>query len=91
MNADKYIEIICENLEEAVLKMSLEEEFILQQNNDPKHTAKKTNEFFEDSNIKLLEVASTKSRLESNRKFMECIGKVSLEKRKNKIVLKICN
>ena len=44
----------------------------LQQDNNPKHTAKKTNKFFEDSNIKLL--ASTKSGLESNRKFIECIG-----------------
>ena len=40
-NTDKYIEIINENLEEAVLKMGVEEEFILQQDNDPKHTAKK--------------------------------------------------
>ena len=55
MNSDKYIEIICENLEEAVLKISFKEEFILQQDNNPKHTAKKTNKFFEYSNIKLLE------------------------------------
>ena len=65
MNADKYIETINENLEEAVLKLGLEE-FILQQDNDPKHTAKKTNKFFEDSHIKLLEWPVLKSGLESN-------------------------
>jgi len=51
MNADKYIEIInergsCEN-------ESLEE-FIFQQDNDPKHTVKKSKKFFGDLNIKLL-------------------------------------
>jgi len=49
MNADKYIEIINENLEEAAVKM--EEELF---NNDPKHIAKKSKKFFQDSNIKLL-------------------------------------
>jgi len=52
MNADKYIEIINENLEEATVKMG-REEFIFQQDNDLKHTAKKSKKFFQDSNIKL--------------------------------------
>ena len=85
INADKYTEIICENLEEAVLKMGLEEEFILQQNNDPKHTAKKTNKFFEDSNIKLLEWPAQSSDLNLIENLWSVLdSKVPLEKRKNK-------
>ncbi|XP_076640649.1 uncharacterized protein LOC143352207 [Halictus rubicundus] len=55
MNADKYINILNENLEEAVVKMGCDDEFVFQQDNDPKHIAKKTKKFFKDSNIKLLE------------------------------------
>jgi len=54
MNIDKYIEIINKNLEETAVKMDLEE-FIFQQDNDSKHTTKKSKKFFQDSNIKLLE------------------------------------
>ena len=55
MNTDKYISIINNNLEEATVKMNLEEEFIFQQNNDPKHVTKTSMKFFSDSDIKLLE------------------------------------
>lgn len=50
MNVNKYIDILNENLEKAVLKMSLDKGF--QQDNDLNRIAKK---FFNDSNIKLLE------------------------------------
>lgn len=55
MNADLYIDIINENLEESVVKMELEDGFVFQQDNDPKHTAKKSKRFFNHSGIELLE------------------------------------
>lgn len=55
MTAEKYIDILCENLEESVLKLGLENDFIFQQDNDPKHTAKASTKFFKNSKIKLLE------------------------------------
>ena len=86
MNADRYIEIINENLEEAVLKLGLEEEFILQQDNDSKYTAKKTNKLFEDSHIKLLGWLAQNQNLNPIENLWSVLKlKVSLEKRKNKI------
>jgi len=55
MNAEGYIEILNENLEESLLKLGLEENFIFQQDNDPKHKAKLTCAFLKASRIKLLE------------------------------------
>ena len=37
MTADKYIDILVENLEVSLLKVGLENDFIFQQDNDPKH------------------------------------------------------
>ena len=86
MNTDKYVEIINENLEEAVLKLGLEEEFILQQDNDSKYTAKKTNKLFEDSHIKLLGWLAQNQDLNPIENLWSVLKlKVSLEKRKNKI------
>jgi len=38
-----YVEVLCENLEESLVKLDLENNFIFQhtQDNDPKHKAKK--------------------------------------------------
>ncbi|EFN80244.1 Transposable element Tcb1 transposase, partial [Harpegnathos saltator] len=55
MTAERYIDILCENLEESLLKLDLETNFIFQQDNDPKHKAKKTIAFFKSNKIKLLE------------------------------------
>lgn len=54
MTADDYIQILCENLEESMLKMGLEKDYIFQQDNDPKHKAKKTAAFFRSARIKPL-------------------------------------
>ena len=53
MMAEGYIDVLCENLEESLLKLYLNN-FIFQQNNDPKHKTKK-NYFFKSNKIKLLE------------------------------------
>ena len=45
MTADTYIDILRENLEVSLIQLGLENSFILQQDNDPKHTAKKTKKF----------------------------------------------
>lgn len=55
MTADGYIDILNENLEESVLKIDLENDFIFQQDNDTKHTARKTIAFFRASRTKLLD------------------------------------
>lgn len=55
MTADVYIDIINENLKESLLKLGLEDNFIFQQDNDPKHTAKKSQAFFHFCRIKPLE------------------------------------
>lgn len=42
MTAEGYIDILCENLEKSLFaKLDLENNFIFQQDNDPKHKAKK--------------------------------------------------
>lgn len=65
--------------------MGLQEEFILQQYNDPKHTAKKTKKFFENSNIKLLEWPAQSPDLNPIENLWSVLdSKVPLEKRKNK-------
>jgi len=55
MTADVYINILNENLEESLLKVGLEDDFIFQQDNDPEHTAGKITAFFRSSRMKLLD------------------------------------
>ncbi len=55
MNADHYINILTENLETSCIRMGIEDEFIFQQDNDPKHCAKKTKKFFVDNDMEVLE------------------------------------
>lgn len=46
MKVERYIDILCENLEESVLKLGLKNDFTFQQDNNPKHTAKISTKFF---------------------------------------------
>ena len=41
MMAEGCIDVLCENLEEFLLKLYLENNFIFQQDNEPKHKTKK--------------------------------------------------
>lgn len=55
MKADQYIQILRENLLKSAEKMNIQDSFVFMQDNDPKHTAKKTREFLSDSNILMLD------------------------------------
>ena len=53
MNADKYIQILENNLIPIIENSN--KEFIFQHDNDPKHTSKKAKQFLEDNRITVLE------------------------------------
>ena len=55
MDANYYTIILSENLETASVQMGITDNYIFQQDNDPKHTAKRIKNFFEDSKIDDLE------------------------------------
>jgi hypothetical protein len=56
MNAEQYCEILEDGMVESFEKLEMEEgERIFQQDNDPKHTSKRAQKWFEDNNIQVLE------------------------------------
>ena len=55
MNAEKYHDILNSNLQESVTKLELSNEWIFQQDTDPKHTAKSIKKELAKHNIKQLE------------------------------------
>lgn len=54
LNSAKYIKILEDCLQSSVQKLGLEPDWMFQQDNDPKHTAKVTRAWFEDNNIKVM-------------------------------------
>jgi hypothetical protein len=55
MNAEQYCQILEEGLVESFEKLEMEEgEQYFQQDNDPKHTSGRANQWFEDNNINVL-------------------------------------
>ena len=54
MTEEGYIDILCQNLEESFTNLDLENNFIFQQDNDPKCKAKKPLLFFKSNKVKVL-------------------------------------
>lgn len=54
LTKEKYVQLLQENLWTSARSLGLEDNFVFQQDNDPKHTAKITKKFFIDNKIELL-------------------------------------
>ncbi len=55
MNSALYQKILKENLRLSVCDLKLEHTWVMQQDNDPKHTSKSTSEWLKKNKIKVLE------------------------------------
>lgn len=55
LDAKGYVQLLQENLFESAKLLGLEDDFVFQQDNDPKHTSKLASKFFEINNIKKLD------------------------------------
>ncbi|KAI4896191.1 hypothetical protein NFI96_026419, partial [Prochilodus magdalenae] len=63
MDSTAYLEILAKNLRSSIRDLKMGRHFIFQQDNDPKHTAKKTKAWFEREKIKVLQWPSQSSDL----------------------------
>ena len=61
MNGAKYREILDENLLQSAQDLRLGQRFTFQQDNDPKHTAKTTQEWLRDKSLNVLERPSQRT------------------------------
>ena len=55
MNAQKYKQILHENLMFSVESLELPSDYIFQQDNDPKHTTKSTKKWLSENNVNILQ------------------------------------
>ncbi|ORD98284.1 TCB1 [Hepatospora eriocheir] len=69
MTAMSYVQILNRNLLSSVKKLNMGDDFIFQQDNDPKHKASLTNDFLKKRD-RTSRMACPKSGYKSNRKFV---------------------
>ena len=85
LNAEKYISLLTDNLDQSLLKMENSNNFIFQQDNAPIHKAKKTIKYFEDSNIELLEWPPQSPDLNPIENIWALLDKnITIENRRNR-------
>ena len=66
MTALKYIDIVNDNIMPSATNMGIQGDFVFQQDNDPKHTAKVTKEYFTEVLLEVLPLAIIQSGYESD-------------------------